>query len=389
MKSNIGVDMVNVFLNIFNKDVGTKKEANDEGIQQINVEIGVHSDNIEKWNKCKPLIENLANFVTEFDSRKWNINFVKDNSLKFNLPQLEKNPEIEEVSLLSGGLDSFCGHYINIQEKRKTMYLGYSTSQLDIHYIDTVFKLDSMREAITIRVPKLHVKKEHFEQRSRSLLFFALAVYYALEVNAKTINVYENGIMSLNPSLNLRGTTKTTHPKTIHLFKQILISLDINIDFRHPFLFETKGDIIKCLDEKFLNKIKNTRSCSKTTQWIAVKSKDACGVCVPCVLRKISLSYYNLEKYDDDIYVVPYNGSMDQVSDELLKRYKVEYDSTIRYYKEFLRLIRNKTIFNYLDLRENYYKNIKDIDYSNYLTLTNNMLNNFANEVENFLSKYI
>lgn len=388
MMTNIGLDMVNVFLSIFNKDVGTKYKINKEGNQQMNVEVRVHSENFNKWNECKPLLERLVNFVTESDYRKWTIDFIKDNNIKINLPPVRKDIEFEEVSLLSGGLDSFCGHYMNIEDKRKTMYLGYSTSNMDTSYINTVYSMDSMKEATKIRVPRLHVKKEYFNQRSRSLLFFSLAIYYAIEVNAKNINIYENGVMTLNPSLNLRGTTKTTHPKTIYLFKEILKKLEINVGFRHPFLFKTKGDIVSYLDERFLNEMKNTRSCSKTPQWIAMEGKNACGVCAPCMLRKISLSYHNLEGYDDNIYVVSYNGKMDQIDNRFISRYIEEYGSTIRYYEEFLKSIRDRTIFNNLDLREKYYMSIEDIDYTNYLSLTKNMLDSFANEIEFFLKKY-
>lgn len=380
--------MVNVFLSIFNEDVGIINRKNKEGNQQMDVQIRVHSNNINKWNECKPLIEKLVNFVTESDYRKWNVNFIKDDNIKLNLPSVGKEIEFEEVSLLSGGLDSFCGHYTNIKEKRKTMYLGYSTSNMDSSYITAVYNMDSMKEATKLRVPKLHVNKVNYDQRSRSLLFFSLAVYYAIEVNAKNINIYENGVMTLNPGFNLRGTTKTTHPKTVYLFKEILKVLNINIDFRHPFLFETKGDLVNRLDERFHNEIKNTRSCSKTPQWIAMEGKNACGVCAPCMLRKISLSYHDLERYDDNIYVVPYNGRMDHVGNGLINRYKEEYDSTIRYYEEFLKAIREKTIFNNLDLREKYYKNIKDIDYTNYFSLTKNMLDSFADEIQVFLEKY-
>ena len=53
-------------------------------------------------------------------------------------------------------------------------------------------------------------------------------------------------------------------------------------------------------------------------------TKVSCGTCVPCLLRKISMAAYDLEKYDNE-YDIPYEGNMDEE----------EYRSSLNYYTTF------------------------------------------------------
>lgn len=221
------------------------------------------------------------------------------------------------------------------------------------------------------------------------------------------LNLYENGVLSLNPNiLHSRKTTKTTHPRTLYLYNQILKELGIKVKIKHPFLFKTKGEIISNLNNEFKDEIKETVTCGMSRQskrYIWDDGKQ-CGVCIACILRKISICANNLENYDAD-YDVEYSRSLNK--EEFIKRdlknreqtkdyssNKVttyieysnakysEYYSGLHYFKELKKKIDNNEIYDYLDLNPNYY------DDKEYYLKTESMLKKFSNEVDYFIKKY-
>ena len=84
--------------------------------------------------------------------------------------------------------------------------------------------------------------------RSRSFMFFSHAVVLAsaLDRNIEII-IPENGLISLNiPSTESRigtSSTRTTHPHYMTLFQKLIDNLGLNVTFRNPYQFKTKGEI--------------------------------------------------------------------------------------------------------------------------------------------------
>ena len=179
--------------------------------------------------------------------------------------------------------------------------------------------------------------------------------------------------MTLNPSFQTRGTTKTTHPRTIFLYQTLLNNLGLPVRLEHHFLFSTKGEMIIALNDDYKNFIKHTHSCSRSMKNpnYSISGKKACGTCAPCLLRKISMAAYDLEKYDND-YDVKFEGNMANT----------DYVSALRYFEQFRNAIISGAIFSELRLRKDYY-NVPD-----YYERTYVMLQKFALEVEIFLKKY-
>lgn len=367
------IDLLNIFLEIYVNDIKVRRIGSNP--RNILVKANIDQNNLKIWEENRNLIEELSDYVTEGDGDKWKIEYIpseyefSDNILKLN------NLDIDNVSLLSGGLDSFCGAYMNEINNSKTLYCGYKTSNVDTSAIKRVSRFLNNRKGNmgVVTYTKVNQRKITFTQRTRSLLFFSLAVVTAIKENVINVNVNENGIMTLNPSFQSRGTTKTTHPKTIYLYQKILDNASLKIKINHPFLFKTKGEMVNSLNDEYKNYIKDSRSCSRSLHdpRYDTSSTLSCGTCVPCLLRKISIAAYDLEKYDNE-YIVPYEGNM---NDE-------EYRSSFIYYQNFYNAIKSNQIFSELMMRKKFY----DVD--DYYERTFEMLEKFAWEIEVFIKKY-
>lgn len=373
--NSIVLDLVNVFCAVYIADICTRRAAKR---RKICVSAPVSIENLQIWNSCSGLIIKLLKFVTEGDNDEWGIDF---SPIQYQLPHKQLILEgldtrvFDNVSLLSGGLDSFCGIYDNQINGKTALYCGYKTNVIDASYISKVYSFakEVKTDSELCLFEKVNANKITPTQRTRSLLFFSLACFCAVWKNLSVINVHENGIMTLNPSFESRGTTKTTHPKTVYLYQELLRHLGLNINIENPFLFFTKGEMVMNLPQHFREQIENTRSCSRSLQDIRYRRKgiSSCGTCVPCLLRKISLAAYDMEEYDHD-YFVPYDGDFNDN----------EYNSAFSYYERFSRAIDNETILANLEIRKSFY--LED----DYLEKTNSLLVRFNRELKTFFDKY-
>lgn len=368
------LDIVDVFSSVYFLDIMTKRN-NDEG-RTYSVKVPV--SNIALWGENRNLLEKLIRFVSRDNVT---FEFIEKNK-KFSGSSLELDFGVfDNVTLLSGGLDSYSGAYKNINVGTNAIYVGYKLNTFEQSKQEDIrsFVMEKHIDSIGYFFEKINCKKIEYTQATRSLLFLCLATAVAYKHKAKSVLIYENGFLSLNPFKNGRFTTKTTHPKTIQIFNNILNSLGLEQKIKNPFIFETKGSIINNLNEEFKVQISNTHTCSKSRQHShLMDKKKQCGTCIPCVLRKISLSAYDNEKYDIEVYDVGYNSKRKDIS---LNQFE-DIKSSLEYFRECKKDIDGDTIFLTLGLKKSYYE--EDEYYEN----TKSMLRLFSYEVERFLDKY-
>lgn len=211
------------------------------------------------------------------------------------------------------------------------------------------------------------------------MLYLALAIAKAHFNTSKNVFLYENGILSLNPELKNRYTTKTTHPKTMFMYWSLLEKLNIDIKINHPFLFKTKGQITNDMNEEFKKAIKHTFTCGQGRSHPERSHNGQCGICIPCVLRKISLAAYDNEMYDVD-YEYPYDTKVVDIKEDL---YRKDYASNLNYFKNYYELIKANQIHLEIQIREKYYEVNSNFRMSNH-----EMFYKFAQEYERFMEKY-
>lgn len=380
-------------------DFYTPRDEDVNNQEKLNITVPVN--NLDKFNEIKEDVEILLSYMT--NGEKWIVNFeyVRDikkvgreqksicNGIKYN-----------SVCVLSGGLDSMAGS-VN-EKKNKTIFVTFETNPIEVNNSNDVYEnLIKNDDNKHIVIKKIDLdKNEHYTERTRSLIFIASSLLYADYYGINEVKIYENGIMSLNPKFNFsRRVTKTTNQKTLFFINRILEKLEINIKVTNPFKYKTKADIVKIIPKEYDKYITNfTRTCSKNSGIRHFRNKKKgnfhCGVCIACILRQIGMIYNEREDCD---YLVPENLSELQdikkyetiiskgknfEKDEKAAIYKFnEKRSLLEYYKSFYKHIKEATIYNYLDLKKEYYE---DEDWKERLE---EMLEKFSRELEEYFKQ--
>jgi hypothetical protein len=94
-------------------------------------------------------------------------------------------------------------------------------------------------------------------------------------------------------------STRTTHPHTINLFRELLKALAVPVTLITPYRFATKGEMLRdCKDQVTLKDgIHSTMSCSRpqSGRFHGLPVGQPCGYCVPCIIRRAALNAVNLD----------------------------------------------------------------------------------------------
>lgn len=368
-------DIVNVMLAAFDGDISTGGDPNNKAPRKIAISAKVY--NIERWESSKDQLIELLNWVS---GDLFNVMFEKNTKI-FNILPLEiPSSQKKCITLFSGGLDSLAGAYHNFSSNILSDYVGYvNKSEEQTHQVllqsfyNKIFSVHGSE--IDIRNKYQKAKTFHF-QSTRSLLYLSLAISKAISNSTREIRMYENGILSLNPEFG-RFTTKTTHPKTIFLYNELLTALGYDIRILNKFEYKTKGEVIANMNFEFKSQIKNTFTCGKSRAGRHYKHKGQCGTCIPCILRKISLASHDNETFDTE-YFVGYENITSAP-----KNYLKDYNNNVGYFEAYVEAIKNDTIFG--EISNNKPKFHED---ESYLQKQKIMFDKFVSEYERFIEKY-
>lgn len=398
-RNTVILDFFDMIAYICYTDFFTPRDEDVNNIYKLTVNIPVN--NLDIFNLIKDDIERLLKYMT--NGENWCINFEPQNKTKILMREqrrMDDKIEYNSVCVLSGGLDSMAGSVL--EKNNKTLFITYETNPIEVNNSNKIYeKLIKNEDNKHIIVKKVYLERnEHYTERTRSLIFIASSLIYADYYGMKNIKIYENGIMSLNPKFNFsRRVTKTTNQKTLFYINRILEKLNINIKVINPFKYKTKADIIRIIPKEY-NKyiINSTRTCSKNSGIRHFRNKTKgnfhCGLCIACMLRQIGMIYNDRE---DAEYLLPenliklkdvfdYEKSISKANniknDKKAAIYKFnEKRSLIEYYKQFNQKIQNNTIYNYIDVKKEYYE---DDDWKEEIE---NMLIKFSNELKKYFEQ--
>ena len=317
-------DLLDVALAIYAADRRSPRNFRDAhtGQRYIHVKVGVR--NPELWSEFN-MVKRLQEFLYWLSEDVWSFQFVrrqaepcfaeKDQFL-FRMPP---EPPVT-VSLFSGGLDSLAGLATHMRDNQSCSHIlvsGYTHNRLAglqrsqfKHIRQSMVGRDLTSAKPTVRhVPvnfglhKLRGQKEEKGQRTRGLVFLTLGVAAAMQAEADTLWVYENGIGALNLPLNeiqlgvdnYRGV----HPRSLMMAECLFeLALEQPIRIRNPFLFHTKAEMCKALKPAGLaSAVQLTVSCDSFPLRLPGKPSQ-CGHCTSCVLRRQSLFVAGYKEYD-------------------------------------------------------------------------------------------
>lgn len=223
---------------------------------------------------------------------------------------------IEEISLFSGGLDSFAGAAdLVLGQKRNVILVSHRSAPKMWNTQHTlVDDLRSIAQAHGCRSPE-HVAIEVVKhdplfrtertQRSRSFLYTAIAGAVAQLVGRDTVRVYENGIVGIN--LPIAGSvvgaraTRTAHPRVLHGFAKILSQVAGRpFKVENAFALKTRTEIIEHISSlPAIDLAKRTMSCAHIHRRSTMHPH--CGVCSQCIDRQFGFLGARMEQHDSPL----------------------------------------------------------------------------------------
>ena len=226
--------------------------------------------------------------------------------------QIAGNPSsqsYQDVSLFSGGLDSFAGVVEILHRTGRCVLVGHHAMGSGPTTVSQKNSLDVIRSKHAedaapfmnyfVAPPKGFGATGESTTRGRSIIFLALGILSAVGFGARRLHVPENGFISLNVPLAASRlgslSTRTTHPYTINLMRKLLEQLGIPLEIMMPYRFATKGELLKnTADQALLRQgIAKTLSCGKpgANRFNGVSPNGHCGYCVPCLIRRASIDH--------------------------------------------------------------------------------------------------
>ncbi len=276
-------------------------------------------------------VVNLPSFLNVSEDIIYALNVLSSDAWKINFIQRAGQPEVAKESggrnagkvlLFSGGLDSFAAA-VSLADKNKQVYLVshvtanqvISGTQNDLtEHLNLIYANKFSRAAfrvtgigkLTKGFPFPQDKDREETQRTRSFMFLCLAGLIARRQGYQdVVMIAENGQMAIHLPLSAGRisafSTHTAHPEFVSLMSNILSKLlNYKINIENPFLYMTKSEVVKLLLPKHKKVIAQTVSCWKASR---VSHFHHCGICVPCLIRRIALESngISLPEYDRDL----------------------------------------------------------------------------------------
>lgn len=221
------------------------------------------------------------------------------------------------VCLFSGGLDSYVGAAAHL-ESNPILVSHYSSS-----------RVRSVQDRLAASLTTQKAKLDHYpvrvslsgskstreaSQLSRSFLFLSIGAAVAADTRSGNLIMSENGPIAINVRISeSRTNTRTAHPKVLALFST-LVSYVFGMDIRvsNPFGLQTKGEIArKLVGTSYEKNLRHSVSCWRYPRGLISLSRSLhrpllgnhCGICYPCIMRRVAMNAAGLHGADDQYLV--------------------------------------------------------------------------------------
>jgi 7-cyano-7-deazaguanine synthase in queuosine biosynthesis len=253
--------------------------------------------------------------------------------------------KFDTVILLSGGLDSLAGAMETLKntDQRVALVTHVSAQKILPHQLLIARKIVELFPGRVLHVPIRATAANHSPakgetQRSRTLLFSALAYLVATSLEAGRIRLFENGVISLNLpfSRQIVGTmaTRTTHPRTLELMRRFLGALGNSaVRLDNPYAWLTKTEVLQRLVQADgVGLIEHSISCT------SVRDRDRlhthCGACSQCLDRRFAIVAAGLEQheydgmYETDVLLGPRASELSQTTALEWTRHAINFEKS-------------------------------------------------------------
>lgn len=251
-----------------------------------------------RWNGARGELIELLEFATD-DSWAFDFRLAgEEQQLTLNLASTgDESPTC--VALFSGGLDSLAGALRLVDSgERPVLASHWTTESGRTHREAVVGALRTRKPGWRFPNPSLHTVRAReagdaaeYTQRSRGILYLSLGVGVALQAGLERLVIAENAVTSLNLEQSRQSVgamrSRTTHPKTISLFRGLLSRLGIDVSIDTPFFDCTKGEVAQEAIARGGEDLAHlTVSCARGL--FATREQPHCGTCSQCVDRRFA-----------------------------------------------------------------------------------------------------
>jgi 7-cyano-7-deazaguanine synthase in queuosine biosynthesis len=289
----------------------------------------------EFWSQS-PISQSIVGMLQFLTDEDWDVSFqpvaLRTNETGHQHPlHFLQYYEPTRVALYSGGLDSAAGlanrlidgvtSYVLVTVGHQSWLRKKAAEQLSA--LQTVLGTHPLIHSSVITALRpgtdLPLREQERTQRSRSFLFAACAIAVASAFGIEEIDVFENGVGSINfpvmTGMLIGGlATRSSHPTFLRQISWLASAVaESPIRFTLPFAKMTKAQMLAPLRENRLDLwAQRSRSCVHSSWRIAGKSH--CGACPACIERRQAFAVAGIREsdyYSTDIFRQPPKSKAD------------------------------------------------------------------------------
>lgn len=244
-------------------------------------------------------------------------------------------PDHDCVALVSGGVDSFVGAAGLVADGRRPLAISHTAngattrSQARVEEVIAARFADFERVGLSAAKQGPGFPEPEKSQRSRSFLFLAVGAMMACVAGSEAVFINENGPMAIHvPMTAARIGSLSTHTaapavlERVESLAQVVLGCPVTIS--NTLLSLTKPEVVQFgLQLGLGDSLVDTVSC-----WSIGRTSRHCGVCAPCMIRRISFMWNSAAdcEYERDVFGDPSVLDGDFASDNLTHLIRVLED---------------------------------------------------------------
>lgn len=313
------IDLLNVAAGIYAVDRLIKRNHGSSHCSSRSCTVTAAVRDVEFWNQpsIKSQIEDIILFLTD---EYWDVSFEpapkQDGEGRHQHPlRLPMPYQADRVALYSGGLDSAAGlasQLIAGVHKYALVTIGHQAwlrkkTQQQLQSLQNLLQIPPLLHSTVVTGLRgrnaIPLNRQERTQRTRSLLFAACAVAVASAYDIQQIEVFENGLGSINFPLMTGAmfgglATRGAHPTFLRQMSALGSAVvECPLVLSLPFAQMTKAQMLQPLRDHGLALWAQTSGSCVHSSW-RIAGKTHCGTCPSCIERRQAFATVGIAEGD-------------------------------------------------------------------------------------------
>jgi len=252
------------------------------------------------WNERSSALQAIFG---DFTSDRLRLRFEREaEPLPAPRQRADPFPAHDCVALVSGGVDSFVGAAGLLSEGRNPLAVSHTAagaitrSQTAVEEVLATMSPGFERVGLSASKQGAGFPDPEKSQRSRSFLFLAASALVACVGETNEVFINENGQMAIHvPMTAARIGSLSTHTaapavlERVEALSRLVLGCELKIS--NTLLALTKPEVVRYgLELGLAEPLVSTVSC-----WSIGRTSRHCGMCVPCMIRRISFEWNGVQ----------------------------------------------------------------------------------------------